>query len=91
MSNTILETTHKPTWLDDHTTGFGYGYSNDMTTKKEAIKRIDKFEYKKTALLNYRNDLMNKLAKCADEISEIDYEMRTINLELMEKMKNDRR
>jgi hypothetical protein len=29
-------------------------------------------EYRKIALLNYRHDLMNKLAECADKISEID-------------------
>ncbi|MDD5700656.1 MAG: hypothetical protein PHU23_01285 [Dehalococcoidales bacterium] len=52
-------------------------YSNDATTEKNAFRRIDEFEYKKMALLNYRNDLMNKLAECADKISEIDYEMRT--------------
>lgn len=29
-------------------------------------------EYRKIALLNYRHDLMIKLAECADKISEID-------------------
>jgi len=87
MSDTTLET--KIT--DGHITTFGYGYSNDVTTTKEAIRRIDKFECKKIALLNYQNDMANKLARCADEISEIDYEMKTINLELIEKMKNNRR
>ena len=30
------------------------------------------FEYRKIALLNYRHELMVKLAECADKISEID-------------------
>jgi|LAHT01.1.fsa_nt_gb hypothetical protein len=29
-------------------------------------------EYRKIALLNYRQDLMRKLAECADKISEVD-------------------
>jgi len=33
-------------------------------------------EYRKVALLNYRHDLMNKLAECADKISEIDAQIK---------------
>lgn len=95
MSDTKLEKTHKLTsleWgnsnmncsetkiIDGSTTAHGCGYSNDVTTVKEAIReRIEKFEYRKIALLNYRNDLMSKLAECADKISEIDRELRTIS------------
>ncbi len=38
----------------------------------EAPTDWTEFEYKKIALLNYRNDLLTKLAECADKISEID-------------------
>lgn len=81
MSNTTLEATRKPTWLtkiaDSHTSAYGYGYNNDVMTASR--ERIEKFEYRKIALLNYRNDLMNKLSECADKISEIDHEIRTIS------------
>lgn len=39
---------------------------------EEAVGEQIESEYKKVALLNYRKDLMNKLAECADMISEID-------------------
>ena len=70
---------------DGHTTAYGYGYSNDVTIadkgsqKETKREQIEKFEYRKVALLNYRNDLMSKLAECADKISEIDRELRTIS------------
>ena len=105
MSNTASETAHKPTWLEwgnhnmDHSKmksadgcmSFGNDYSNDETTKTDKTKQIDKLEYRKIALLNYQNDLRNKLTKCADEILEIDYEIRAINLEALEKIQLNRR
>ncbi|MDD5700655.1 MAG: hypothetical protein PHU23_01280 [Dehalococcoidales bacterium] len=87
MSETTLETIHI---TDDHTTDFGGGYINDMTTAKEAIRRIGEFEYRKIELLSQQNDLMNKLAECTDKISEIDYEIRAIDLELIEKVERRR-
>ncbi|MDD5735875.1 MAG: hypothetical protein PHQ39_10475 [Methanothrix soehngenii] len=39
---------------------------------KEATEEWTEPEYKRNALLNYRKDLLNKLADCADKISEID-------------------
>lgn len=105
MSNTASETAHKPTWLEwgnqnmDHSkmkiadgcTSFGNDYRNDAITKIDKTKQIDELEYRKNALLNYQIDLRNKLAKCADEILEIDYEMRAINLEALEKIQLNRR
>jgi hypothetical protein len=39
---------------------------------KGAIREQMESEYRRIALLNYRRDLLNKLAECADKISEID-------------------
>jgi len=97
MSDTALKTAYKPSWLD-----WGGGDTDCSETKitekhtseeksKEALRQIDKLEYKKIALLNYKNDLMNKLADCANQIAETDYEIRAINLELIERVKFNRR
>lgn len=80
----------EPKIADAHTIDYGYG-SKNVTTAEEAIRRIDEFEYKKLALLNYQNDLMNKLAECSGKISEIDHEIRAINLEVIERIKINRR
>ena len=88
MNNTILEITNKPTWLKSGNHDMD---CYNVTMIKNAYELIDKLEYKKIALLNHKNDLINKLNICTNDILEIDYEMKTINLELMERMKNDRR
>lgn len=43
---------------------------------KEATEEWMESEYKKNALLNYRKDLLNRLTECANQIAEIDRQMR---------------
>jgi hypothetical protein len=97
MSDTALKTACEPSWFE-----WGSGDTDCSETKitenhtsekmsKEALRQIDMLEYRKIALLNYRNDLMNKLADCANQIAETDYEIRAINLKLIERVKFNRR
>lgn len=77
---------HKPT-------GFVCGnqyidYQEDIS--KEALRQLDMLEYRKNALLRNQNDLRIRLTNCENEIAEVEYDMRLINLEFMGRMKINR-
>ncbi len=83
MNNTESQAMYKPT-------GFVCGNQYQEDISKEALRQLDKLEYRKNALLRNQNDLRIRLTHCENEIAEVEYEMRLINLEIMGKMKINR-
>ena len=71
-------------------TGFVCGNQYQEDISKEALRQLDMLEYRKNALLRNQNDLRIRLTNCENEIAEVEYDMRLINLEFMGRMKINR-